>query len=129
MSFLDSWLGTDELQQTGIDADNRLAELNRRALESGHWSKGQFDQAEKDRKAGWQGSDTKKLVQDEFDAGWDESQNRITGGIKGFIGSVIDQTGLTILKSIPWQLWVAGALYLLYQFGWLTKLLKRFRAK
>lgn len=63
-------------------------------------------------------------VQDAFDQEYDAGLNRLTKTASGPFNVFGDVVG-SLLKALPWWLWVALLAYLAFQFGLFKKLVKR----
>ena len=63
-------------------------------------------------------------IGDAFVSGLADGRNNIRAGV----GSTINELLKNTLGLVPWQLWVAGAVVVLWYLGWLPKLLARARA-
>jgi hypothetical protein len=148
MSFLSRWaFGTDldEEQQRGDEADAKLAELNKRALDAGLYTPEQFAKAEEDREEGkipnvsasvtWDGfKGATELVTDPESWGSDASKG--LGVLEDFGGnaadaaavaakSSINKLGSTVLHSLPWWVYVILAIVVLAQLGILKRVFKK----
>jgi hypothetical protein len=110
----------DEEQARGDRADAELAALNRRELDEGTWTQDIYDVAERQRLESLTG-DVQAQVGDSFEQGWNEGADNI----RNTVGSTINTVVGTPLKLIPWQLWLAGAVYLAFRLGLLNKLFQR----
>jgi len=121
MSFWSFITGTDlEAEQArGDAADAQLAQLNQDAVDRGHWTQSQYDQAEADRRAGLTG-DVVGSVQSEFNAGLRDGLSNVTSGIKSTLQAV--------WTAVPLPIWIAaGVVLFLYLggFGLVRRALKK----
>jgi len=112
MAFLDFFTGIDseeeQARQDKLDAALRAENEKDRAKYGEDW----FAQASAHVDQGAI-PDVAGEVDDAFWDGWNDGADNIRKGV----GSTIDTVVGTPLKLIPWQLWVAGALYLGWQLG------------
>jgi len=63
-------------------------------------------------------------VNDAFQDGLKEGAGNIRGGIGGTLNALV----VTPLKIIPWQFWLAGAVYLAWRLGLLKPLLAKLKS-
>lgn len=110
----------DEEQARADRLDAELAALNAQRLADAKWDREQFEAAERNRLRGAT-PDIEGDVRAAFQEGLDDG----AGNIRGSIGGTINALVATPLKIIPWQLWLAGALYLAWRLGAFKGLLKR----
>jgi hypothetical protein len=112
----------DQLQAERDAADAKLAELNQAKLDSGSWSKRQFDLAESDRLASY------------YDVSGEIYAAAQEGALEGLAAEkqLVSRTGTTIIKEalswIPWWGWLGLAIYVGWQLGWLRWLWGKARA-
>jgi len=131
MAWLDIFTGVDS-EQTQRDLDETDAKL--RALEADYQRRHRQtldDEAIERRNAEFEAhmraghiENVENEVNDAFDEGLDEG----AANIRGAIGDTINKVVVTPLSIIPWQVWVAGALYLAWQLGWLRVLTGKLKA-
>lgn len=122
MSFLPDWVtGFDrENSEAGLEADRRNAELTedlrRRQLIS--------DQEARESQQRINDSlsyDPDDAIGEAFGEGFDDGADNI----RGAVGSTINAAVGTPLKLIPWQLWIALALYGAWKLGLFKTLLSK----
>jgi hypothetical protein len=99
-------------------ADETLAELNRKKLEAGTWDRETFNDAEIRRVAS---------NIDPYGEYWTAMQEGAAEGLRaegefvkktvGAVGSVGETLLGGLLRGIPWWVWLGGAIYLLWRFG------------
>ena len=121
MAFFDFFTGFDrENYEAGLEADRRNAaiteDLRRRQLISEQEAR-ESQQRINDSLA----YDPDAAIGDAFGEGIDEG----AASIRGTIGSTINAAIGTPLKLIPWQLWVALALYGAWHLGLFKGVLKK----
>jgi hypothetical protein len=93
------------------ETDAKLAALNQEKLESGSWSKDQYDQAQAHLEASK--LDATQLVTDAFYEGAGEGYDNMTGAAK----EVLKSPFRLAWDIIPWQLWLLAAVALFFWMG------------
>jgi hypothetical protein len=112
MSFLSSFFLPKSEIDRGAELDAKLRALNQTKVDNGSWTTGQRDAA--DANLIEQGATTyEQQINTAFDQGLAEGWANVTGGIKATLAAPFKFT----FASIPWQLWLVGALVLLYYAG------------
>jgi hypothetical protein len=126
MSWLPNWiLGVDEdpaeTERRGAAGDDANAALNAQLHDQGLLS-------DSDYRITQAHIDQGRLVNvdSQINAAFWEGVDDGAANIRGAVGSTINTAIGTPLKLIPWQLWVAGALYLAFRLGLLDGILKTF---
>lgn len=121
MSWLPDWLtGFDrEEYEKGLEADRKNREItedlhNRRLISDTDY------QAALDNYDAAAEYDPDEDISNAFSQGFDEGADNI----RNFLGDTINTTVGTPFKLIPWQVWLAGALYLAWQLGLFKGLVK-----
>lgn len=126
MSFLGWFYGADKLQKQGDELDQRLAELNQQARETGVYSETQYQQAEADRLSGLTGN-ADASVNEAFKEGWHQGYEDLTSGIRNTLDTTFKGVLGGVFKSVPWYFWIIGGLVLFTYFGgW--RLLRRIKS-
>lgn len=122
MSWLPDWLtGFDSANyQAGIDADQRNAQITEDLRRKGMITDAEAAQSDQ-RYADSQAYDPHGAIDQAFGQGLDEGAANIRKGIGGAVNGIVG----TPLKLIPWQLWLAGALYLAWRLGAFKNLLSK----
>lgn len=122
MGLFSKWfygVDIDEEQERADRLDAELAALNKKRLADAKYDREQFEAAERNRLRGAT-PDIDGDVQAAFRDGLDEGATNI----RNFLAKPLEL--LPVLpKIIPWQLWLAGALYLAWRLGAFKGLLKR----
>lgn len=122
MSWLPDWLtGFDrENYDAGVEADRKnraiTEDLHNRQLIS---DKEYQDAVDNYDEAAAYNPDQE--IGDAFNQGLDEGATNIRNAVGGTVNTLVG----TPLKLIPWQLWLAGGLYLAWRLGAFSGLLKR----
>jgi len=132
-----AWFGLDKLflgvdldeeQRRSDELDNQIDVQNQFLVERGVWTPDQYAQFEEDKK-----KDTSAYHQDvvgsvnkEFEAGFEEGLQKE----KNFFTGFLDKTLGSLLRVVPWQVWLIGGValvvWLLFTLGGPGKLVKRF---
>lgn len=123
--LLDKLFGADDLQSEGDALDAELRRVNERDYSEGgriyniiEQSSGQaaadgaYQTVLDNLTSGATGNVSQQLEQ-EFDLGWEEGKQNVTGAVSKAFSVVTDIAG-TVLKGVPWWIW---ALVILY-FAW-----------
>ncbi len=113
----------DEEQKRQDELDAKLRDLNAKRREQGKYDQKTFEEAEANRKKSYI-EDVDQEVDDAFWEGFDDGANNIRHGV----GSTINTAIGTPLKLIPWQLWLAGAVWGAWKLGLLKGVLGRFKS-
>jgi len=122
MSWIPNWiLGTDpeEDEARGRAADDANAALNKEMHERGLLSDDDYKTAQANIDRG-RIDDAEAEIDQAFLEGLDEGAANVRSTIGGTINTVIG----TPLKLIPWQVWLAAAIYLAFRLGLFDGLLK-----
>lgn len=98
-------------QSRGEELDRRLAAENTRDVESGHYDRTTYEQAQANLDAGR--IDVDAQIGTAFDEGLQEGADNIRTRVGGVINSA---AGLS-LRLIPWQLYVIGGVVLFLYLG------------
>jgi len=134
--FYSVFTGYDlEAEQTrGDDLDRELRELNERDYQPGgriyerieaERGRGEADDSYEDVLRNLDTGDTGDVT-DQVDQSFHEGLDEGAGNIRSVLAAPFELIP-SILKSIPWQLWLAGALVLFFYMGgsvWLARQLK-----
>jgi hypothetical protein len=117
MGFLSSFFLPQSEIDRGAALDDKLRALNQSKVDNGSWTTGQRDAA--DANLIEQSATTyEQQINTSFDQGLAQGYSNVTGGIKATLAAPFQFT----FASLPWQLWLVGALVLLYYAGGLQKL-------
>jgi hypothetical protein len=109
----------DEEQARADKLDADLKALNAKRLADAKWDQDQFDQAERNRIAG-QTPD----ISGDVNAAFKDGLNDGAKNIRDFIAKPLEL--LPVLpKIIPWQVWLAVAIYVAWRLGAFKGVLKR----
>jgi len=122
MSWLPNWLlGTDpdEDERRGAEADAKNEALNKKLHDEGLLDDSEYADARRNIERG-RIVDASDQVDQAFLEGLDEG----AGNIRRTVGGTVNLAIGTPLKLIPWQIWLAGALYLGFRLGLFDGLLK-----
>lgn len=118
MGLLSWWTGVDleEERRRGAEADARLAALQARQRDrftDTQWATMQEHLAEQQGYS----VDPEAQVAAAFGEGLKEGYDKTTGAIRATVAAPFN----FVFKSLPWQLYVAVALFAAWKFGWLKK--------
>jgi len=122
MSWIPNWiLGTDpdEDERRGRAADDANAALNKQMHDQGLLTDNEYAQARANIERG-RINDAGAEIDQAFLEGLDDGADNVRGVFTGTINTVVG----TPLKLIPWQVWLAGGLYLGWRLGFFDGLLK-----
>lgn len=121
MSWLPDWI-TDfdrTAYEEGLEADRKNRELTEDLRRRGLISQENYDIAARHYEESL-GYDPDAAIADSFEEGFYEGADNI----RNFAGDTINTVVGTPLRLIPWQVWLAGAIYLGWRLGLFNGLLK-----
>jgi hypothetical protein len=122
MSWLPNWLtGFDSANyDAGIEADRRNAQITEDLKNKGLITEAEAAQSQQ-RYTASENYDPYGAIDDAFSQGLDEG----AANIRRTVGGAINGIAITPLKIIPWQIWLAGGLYLAWRLGAFKNLLSK----
>ena len=121
---LGEWWVKDDVEE-GKRLDDELAALNRRALERGQWTPGQYESAEARRQEN--SADTYGgQVAESFNDGWTEGADNVSAVVSDTTAAILNTAGSVatapvrgLLRGLPWWAWLVGGVALLAWSGML----------
>lgn len=119
MSWLPDWItGFDRANyEAGVEADRRNADITEDLRRRGLITEGEAQAS----RVNYAEIDPDEEIDQAFLDGLDEGASNI----RNFAGDTINTVVGTPLKLIPWQVWLAAALYAAWYFGLLKGVLKK----
>lgn len=116
MGWIANLFGAQDLQAEGDALDAKLQAANERDYGPGgrFYSAANWSVVQQDMKTGATG-DVTAQINDAFDSGLKEGAGNVTGAFSG-VFDIFGQGIGAVLKSIPWWVWGAVALYFLWPF-------------